>query len=429
MNTTEKGNELEEQFYSYLQDQIDRNKLVFGVYPAMLCQLYKNKKYYCDQRKADVDFDVVIEVCREGLAEPHIVVVFECKNHKSPLQEPYITDFSDKIGRIFGHGAKGIIVSSSRLQSGAENVARSRRLGIVKFDESGFEAIAERKGRTWTETAFLENQVFYGSARAKTLKFSAYFGGKFFGSVAQMLQSFEPSLSHDGETTLTNQFNSVPYVNDEEIREIALDTLSLLKHTRGAVDLQKLCALLDIDLSFFERMTQDSDGNQILGSANFGTRRIEVNLHGNSQRERFTIAHEIGHFCLGHDQYLLSDSVVEHDLLAVSQSESAFNFERLEYQANIFASELLLPYGDFLISVEALRLHIGIYDRGFGYIFVDDQTCNYIPYNELLSSLSNHYQVSRQAIEIRLKRIGLVTDKRKNGALRTVGTVDWRLGH
>lgn len=428
MNTTEKGNKLENEFYDFLQDQLDRDQLVFDVYPASLCQLHKKKKYYCKERQADIEFDVVIEVRRKGHSEPHIFVIFECKNHENPIQERDITDFSDKIGRIFGHGGKGLVVSSSRLQSGAERIARSRRLGIVKFDKSGIDVVADRKGRTWTEGSFLQTQIFDGSKRPKSLKFSAYSDGRYFGSVAQMLQSFEQNSTEEGDSVFAQQANPVAFVSEKEVREIAQDSLNVLGHVRGAVDVKKLCALLDLDLSFSERAIYDSEGNQILGSANFEKRSIEINLHGNDYRERFTIAHEIGHFRLGHANYLYSDSIIEHDLLLDAQSESAFNFDRLEYQANFLASELLLPYDDFLTSVEALRLKFGIYDRGFGYIFVDDQKCNYAPYNQLMLLLSNHYEVSSQAIEIRLKRMGLLTDRREKNRLRRMGSLDWHLG-
>lgn len=417
MNTTEKGNKLEDQLYDYLHGQLVRGKHVFDVYPATLCEVHKKKKYYCREREGDVEFDVVIEIRREGRSEPHLRVIFECKNHEKPVQERDIRDFSDKIRGISAHGAKGLVVSSSRLQSGAEKVARNRGLGIVKFDENGIDIVADRTGGTWAENHFVKNQIFDGPEKSKSLKFSAYSDGRFFGSVNQLLRSFAPELAVGGGTVVGPLTNYVTFKSDTEIREIAQNSLNHLRHVRGAVDLEKLCVELDLQLSFSERLAQDPDGNPILGTANFNKTTIEVNLHGNKHRERFTIAHEIGHFCLRHDQYLHSDSIIEHDLLVDAQSDGTLNYERLESQANIFASELLLPDGDFRISVEALRLYIGIVDRGFGYIFVDDQPCNYTLYNKMMSALSNHFDVSKQAIEIRLKRMGLVTDKRGNNQL------------
>lgn len=242
------------------------------------------------------------------------------------------------------------------------------------------------------------------------------------GSVSQLLRSFAPELVIEGGAVVGPQTNFVPFKSDVEIKRTAQKYLTLLQHTSGAVDLENLCKELKLQLTFSESLSYDSDGNPILGTANFRNKMIEVNLHGNKHRERFTIAHEIGHFCLRHDQYLHSDSITEHDLLVDAQSDCTLNYERLEHQANIFASELLLPDGDFRISVEGLRLHIGIVDRGFGYIFVDDQPCNYNPYNERMYALSSHFEVSKHAIEIRLKRMGLITDQRGNSQLRKINS-------
>lgn len=413
MNTTDKGNELEDQLYDYLYDQINQSELVFGIYPASLCQLHKKKKFYCKLRERDVEFDVVIEVRRNTASAPHVVVVFECKNHAKPIKERDVTDFSSKVGDIFGHGAKGMVVCSSRLQSGAEKFARSKRIGIVKFDEGGIDIIADRKSGAWAENSFVKNQIFDGTRRSKSLKFSAYNNGRFFGTVSQLLCSFDPDLSSEGGRAFSPKINSITFLPEAEIRNAAQNSLRKIRYNSGVVNLEELCEKLDIHLTFSKNLYFDTDGSSVLGSANFSKRSIEVNLHGNIHRERFTIAHEIGHFCLSHGRYLHSDSIIEQDLIMDTQSNDDFNYARLEYQANIFASEVLLPFQEFRTYVDALRLHFGIYDRGFGYIFVDDQHCNYTLYNAMMFELSNHFDVSKYAIEVRLKRMGLLTDNRK----------------
>jgi Zn-dependent peptidase ImmA (M78 family) len=85
----------------------------------------------------------------------------------------------------------------------------------------------------------------------------------------------------------------------------------------------------------------------------------------------------------------------------------------MERQANRFASHLLLPSFSFATKVSELRDTFGIKDRGHGYIFVDDQPCNYSPYNDFLSELSLHFETSKQAIEIRLNQMGLLNDRRE----------------
>lgn len=134
------------------------------------------------------------------------------------------------------------------------------------------------------------------------------------------------------------------------------------------MDVERLCSVLNLDLSYSEQSALDADGNAILGSANFSKRSIAIYQNGNRNRERFTIAHEIGHFFLGHDHFLRSETIVEQDLFADPDTEDTFNYERLEHQANLFASALLLPDKQFRLAVEALRLHLKVSNRGVGYI-------------------------------------------------------------
>lgn len=228
-----------------------------------------------------------------------------------------------------------------------------------------------------------------------------------------MLHSLETDPSDARAEAMDRRGNSVTFLPEAEIQVAAEKARSQVEYNGGEVDVEKLCSVLKLDFSYSERALQDADGNTILGSANFAKRSIEINQHGNRNRERFTVAHEIGHFFLGHDQYLRSESIVERDLFADLDTEDTFNYERLEYQANLFASALLLPDKQLRLAVEALRWQLRVYDKGFGYIFVDDQPCNFIPYNQILSGLSDHFGVSKQAIEINIKSAGLVTDRRR----------------
>ncbi len=413
MSTIEKGDELENKFHQYLLSQQSRGDLVYGAHPEDLCKIYKKRKYYCEERKADVTFDVVVELYRQGRTSPHFYVIFECKNYEGAIPENQITDFSDKVGRIFPHAAKGVIVVSSRLRSGAENIAKKRKMGIVKYDEHGFEIIADRKSGICVERRFVETQIFKNESSVKPLKFSAFYDGKFYGSIDQFLRGFDSSQSVAGELANDSVTVSVPYISDETIRGSAHKLLEKITYKDGAVDLNKICSKLYIDLQFTNHSDQDEDGNSILGSVNFDQKSILIYSHDDKNRERFTIAHEIGHFYLRHDRYLRSESIVERDLTIRDEKESSFNYERLECQANIFAADLILPEDMFLRKTEEYRRKLGIKDRGHGYIFVDDQPWNYGSYNQLLEYLSSYFEVSKQAIEIQYKKNGMLTDQRK----------------
>jgi len=422
VHTTAKGNKLEDALYDYLIAQQKANAEIYGLYPAGRCVIRKKAKYDCPQRKKPVEFDVVIELYRDGRETVHSYVVFECKNYKSSVSEDRVTVFSDQIHRVFGHSVKGVVVVASQLQSGAESIARSRRMGIVKFTENGLDVIADRAGYG-VESAFVRSQIFDQGRRVKALKFSGYYEGQFVGTPGQLLQSLERS----GDAAVRPAGVSVPYVSPAAIRATVKGILDGIGYKLGRVDLLAVCERMNLDLRFEPWAVVDESGAVVLGSAFFDLNRIEIYPQENLNRRRFTIAHEIGHFALGHGQHLRSETVIKEDLLSDVQEPNGFNYARLESQANLFASELLLPDHVFPYAVDIacqkfeMRSNIGNYR-----VYVDDQPVNFTAYNGMLSELADYFQVSKQAIDIRLKKMGIVNDQRKFGeasSARSVGEI------
>lgn len=408
MDTVAKGNELEADFFEFLKGQQDRGELVYGVHENSLCELFRKKKYFCPERQADVEFDIVIEITAKGRQKPHYTLIFECKNYSGAVPESELTDFSDKLKRIFGHSAKGVLLFSSRLQSGTENLATSRGIGLAKFDKNGLEIQADRQARAFFDKTQLQGQFFEHQGDFRPLKFSALLDGKFLNSIKQLLDD-------DAEAQFNCEGGSqIRFWTDEELDVKAEELRTAVGHTGGIVDLAKVCQQIGVELIFSEREVNVESGEAILGSANFDGKRIDINHHSNKHRERFTIAHEIGHFVLGHGAVLRSEAVLAQDLFERPTSNLGTDIARLELQANYFASKLLMPRAEFKVTTLALCQTLGFQDRGHGLVFVDDQPCNYAPYQRLLAGLQAHFEVSKQVIEIRLERLGLLNDQRRS---------------
>ncbi len=412
VSTVEKGNKLEDKFFNYLIEQQKRKDFVCEAHPPELCKIYQKKRYMCSERKREIEFDVVIELYRKGGTSPYLHILFECKNHKGSIPERDITDFSDKVGRLFQHANKAVLVTSSRLQSGARNIAENRKIGIVKFNEHGFEVVADRKSNSNLNAHLVNSQLFNNGQPTKSLKFSALHDGQLFGTIDEFLQSLDPVLSANKSTPNNQIERKIPFLSQTAIEKQAYSTLEKIDYQSGPVDIERLCSELEIDLSYKTIKVKDEDGNYVLGSANFDRKSIEIYRHHNLHRERFTIAHEIGHFCLRHDRYLRAESIIDRNLFIQSDLESTFPYEKLEFHANAFASELLLPKHIFREKTAEIRNFLNIRDRGHGYIYVDEQPCNYVPYLQLRADLSEYFEVSKQAIDIRLQKLGLLADRR-----------------
>ena len=110
---------------------------------------------------------------------------------------------------------------------------------------------------------------------------------------------------------------------------------------------------------------------------------IGVNSLHHPNRQRFTIAHEIGHFFLHKGEQIIIDRSFRINFRD-DESGKAENPEEIE--ANYFAAELLMPL-DFLLK-----------DLKDKVIDVEDDT--------LIKELAERYRVSPQALSYRLANLG-----------------------
>lgn len=104
--------------------------------------------------------------------------------------------------------------------------------------------------------------------------------------------------------------------------------------------------------------------------------RIIIPSHTSPKRDRFTIAHELGHFFL---HYLLPDRHL--DLTSKKMLALRKDSDRVEWEANWFSSAFLMPSDAFKTQFRVLDGDI--------------------------SQLSDYFDVSYSAAEVRVKSLGL----------------------
>lgn len=102
------------------------------------------------------------------------------------------------------------------------------------------------------------------------------------------------------------------------------------------VPLDKICQKLGIYLSYIPA-SDDLSGRIYLSN---GIYCIEANLRHSEPRRRFTIAHELGHYCL-HQEFLNSVGTI------LERSTRSFVIRDKEIEADEFAAELLMPQAEF----------------------------------------------------------------------------------
>ena len=145
-----------------------------------------------------------------------------------------------------------------------------------------------------------------------------------------------------------------------------------------------------------------------------GFRPLEISISKelltDNNRWRFTLAHEIAHLILHYDDLIgyFDENIDNEQTLDVNSSNLLlFYNKRLEIQANIFASRLLIPQ-------EKLIYHVNDYfDRkriNKGHLYFDWQKCNIDLRMKLLWELESIFGVSKEAAKIRLISQGLLID-------------------
>ena len=118
---------------------------------------------------------------------------------------------------------------------------------------------------------------------------------------------------------------------------------------------------------------------------------IVVNSIHAEGRQRFTIAHELGHYALRHPGEMFVDATLRQKAIIVKRDgRSSEGTDRHEVEANRFAAELLMP--SQMVEEE-----------------ISKRLSKSKPASEsLISELATRFQVSTQAMEIRLVNLGFL---------------------
>lgn len=159
--------------------------------------------------------------------------------------------------------------------------------------------------------------------------------------------------------------------------------ISLLKESAASevpVNLEKIASHLDVSISF-QDFEDDMSGVLVVKN---GRRAIGVNRTHHTNRQRFTIAHELGHLVLHHEH---SNNDVHLDK-KWAYFRSTAKMDPREVEANQFAAELLMPEPQLRAIIKTQ-----------GHDLTNDRD---------IETLSQLFKVSEKALAFRLINLGLV---------------------
>lgn len=161
----------------------------------------------------------------------------------------------------------------------------------------------------------------------------------------------------------------------------------LAKLGRASVPVDVRAVANELGLTLIEQALADVSGLLMTGN---GRALIAVNRTDVDHRKRFSIAHEIGHFYLGHQFEAGAHVHVDKgNFISARGARAAAGVDPKEIEANQFAAALLMPSA--LVRAEVHKLTQGG------------------PLNDLqVPKLATLFGVSDQAMTIRLSTLGLL---------------------
>lgn len=423
MNTVRTGNELETAIFHFFSKEIADGHFWVS---NDCCKIFSQKGYYSRDREKEIIFDVSIEVFLPGQETYSMLILIECKNYSHRVPVDDVEEFYAKVQQVSGINVKGIIASTNAFQEGALKFSKSKGIGLLRFfGPNNSEWVLTRSpssiGRTVesTEKASINLAFQQENFIGKGFDCYCFFGSLFTNSTFdffEQLITFELSESllestHSIRSIKPKLQMIVPYLVNSDIELQTESLLDSIGYFSGYVRDDKLSSFVSenygLSLVLDARLPAG-----VLGAIDFAKNEISIDVTQcvTKDRARFTLAHELGHYILGHGAYILRERCYDSHLEEKRNDVSIKDIMRLEWQANQFASFLLLPKKQFVRAFQEQARIRGISNRGFGALFVDEQSCNKAALNLVTHSLMKQFSVSKTVVIIRLKQLGIICE-------------------
>ncbi|WP_367392076.1 ImmA/IrrE family metallo-endopeptidase [Lewinella sp. LCG006] len=401
MNTTKKGNEFEERVYLLLEKAIDEG--ILGM-DGKYCKLRKKPKYYSKERESDIIFDLSIEVWPPGAANYMLLFVVECKNYSHPIPINDLEEFDKKVTQVSGLNAKAVFITNANLQGTGPLYAKNRGIMYIKvYDDNSYKIVlhsSTRKFRVISPTdefSIIDNQL------QKVLNP--------ISDRASIRSQIERLSRNDINRIAKSLINRIDQYILERKRKLPLRELE--KYITGE---------LNVGIQKVNSLGKDSAGRKIRAATDLENGVIHVSNQVSQGRSYpFILAHELGHILL-HSEIELSQ--IEYE--AFTDAEFSFSSMRyvltndrnwLEWQANCFASSIILPDISLLTRLFMFQEQLGM---RVGKIYLDDQWANRKSFYQLVEKLAYYFYTTKTSVVYRLNDLDQIDN---HSRLKSIGQI------
>jgi len=209
-----------------------------------------------------------------------------------------------------------------------------------------------------------------------------------------------------------------PYAHDDYIEDRAMRILNAINLTESEMSktpdyLWRIAEKAKLKIEFMDM------GEDFFGEYSYEEKTIYLNIrerkYGPTVRERFTLAHELGHHFLHGNilrQFNYTAAEDQETINMVGSSNDQIRY--FESQANKFASYLLMPGN---VIDRYARQVMQQMDIRKGYVYDDGQysrsegAFNHKTATKFIENVANHFYVSQEAARYRLKELGLLREE------------------
>ena len=333
---------------------------------------------------------------------PSFVLAYECMDRQVTR---------DDVRRLWYdystfHGVKLVIVSSVGFTTEVISSAGNNNIGLIRIQPDG--ELSPVLPRSMNDYLIRDRQM------------QELAGGKMEGQLLihdfSRFHSLGVWLKTMGFTIAPHSTPRVPYHTEAEIIQIT-DRLhsKLWLHREFEVrGMDKLAAEEHLAIQW-GYLPEGQQGRIDTGK---GEITLNFSIRNDAHLSRFTLAHELGHYYLHAKvlkEYFSSFGETDHSLNG--KYDEGDDMRWLEYQANLFASNLLMP--EHHVRTLADRI-FDERERRIGYLWYDDQPVNRSRYNYVIGNMSAAMNVSKAAVKLRMKKLGLLREGTTSKRVREI---------
>ena len=392
MNTVLRGDTFEQNSYELIKGSIENDE--FGISPKY-SKVFLKKGYFSNLRQKNIVFDLSIEIWPPNAERYSILYLIECKDYstkKVPVGD--IEEFLFKISQIanLGYFIKGVFISNNSFQEGALEIAKNSGLMLIEVNSNNDLSIRLHKANRSQN----DNSIIQEEKEIETFLYNVFDLTKVQGLKRHSKKSIE-ALSSE----LINKI-------DSEILKYALST---------PLDKVVKYFQLEYDLNFdFDNIFESEEEKQILGYFDVKNNLIKIDkrVYG-TERFSFLLAHEVGHFVLHRNLKINQqayDNFEDSEYNFLANKYLLNNYKNwIEWQANEFASNFIMPNISFYSRLVHVQKHLGIGRRG--HIYLDDQPINRKDFGYITTYLSEFFNTSYTSVIYKLESLELITYNRK----------------